>query len=72
MATKARKIPIVKNYRVLRARFGLDQTTFWARVGVTQSAGSRIEKSGRAKKHIAVLVVAVYVQGFEIDARDYK
>jgi len=72
MATKAKKISLVKDYRRFRLQLELDQSEFWARVGVTQSAGSRIEKGARAKKSIAVLVVAVYVQGLEIDARNYQ
>jgi hypothetical protein len=31
----------------LRQRLGFKQHDFWARVGVTQSAGSRYESSGR-------------------------
>jgi DNA-binding transcriptional regulator YiaG len=33
--------------RKLRSKLGLKQGEFWARLGVTQSAGSRYETGGR-------------------------
>lgn len=71
MAAK-RKIKLIKDYRQLRAKTGLNQSEFWGRIGVTQSAGSRIEGGRRAKKSVAVLAHAVYVQGIEINAKDYQ
>ena len=77
MAAK-RKIPLIKNYRQLRATTGLNQSDFWGRIGVTQSAGSRIESGRKAKKSTAVLAHLVYVEGIKaiygisLDARDYK
>lgn len=45
----------------IRAGTGLNQTDFWARVGVSQSAGSRYE-SGRnpAVKSLVMLLLIAY------------
>lgn len=72
MQTAKRK-PLIKDYRLVRVKMKLNQTEFWGRVGVTQSAGSRYEKQGRiVPKSVAVLAHQAYIQGLPVDVRDYK
>ncbi len=44
----------------LRKKVGLNQSEFWNRLGVTQSAGSRYEKGRRMRKPIALLLELAY------------
>lgn len=48
------------NPRVVRARLKLNQTDFWTRVGVTQSAGSRHEAGRPMPKPLATLLTIAY------------
>ena len=68
----SKKIALIKDYRLVRVKLRLNQTEFWARIGVTQSAGSRYEKGRPVPKQAAILAHKVYIRGEEIDARDYK
>lgn len=57
-----------KECLALRKKMGINQTQFWGPLGVTQSGGSRYEKSGRGMpKATAKLVTLVYVQGLTDD-----
>ena len=61
----------ISNYRALREALGLNQSEFWAKVGVTQSGGSRYESGRHVPKPTAVLAHCIYVAGKKIDARTY-
>jgi septal ring-binding cell division protein DamX len=50
------------NYKNLRTKTGLNQSEFWAAVGVTQSGGSRIEAKNSADTQTNVLLHLIYVQ----------
>lgn len=70
--TKTTKKSTIKDYRALRRKMDLNQTEFWNRLGVTQSGGCRYESGRKVPKAVAVLAHLVYVQGMELDARDFK
>jgi transcriptional regulator with XRE-family HTH domain len=46
--------------RLLRKKLGMNQVEFWARVGVTQSGGSRYETGRNLSRPIELLVALVY------------
>lgn len=69
---KIKKIALIKDYRLVRAKLNLNQSEFWNRIGVTQSGGSRYESGRNVPKAAAVLAHKVYIMGESIDARDYK
>lgn len=48
------------NVMALRKSLGLNQTQFWTRLGVTQSAGSRYESGRTLPAPMALLVRLVY------------
>lgn len=52
--------------RALRLGLGMSQTTFWARIGVTQSGGARYEAAGKMPLSIASLVRLLYIEGVDI------
>ena len=52
----------------LRENAKESQTTFWARVGVTQSTGCRYEGGATIPKPVRMLLYAVYVAGVELDS----
>lgn len=54
---KAPKSPL-KDLRAYRESLGENQTTFWNRFGVTQSAGSRYESGRELPAPTAMLVLA--------------
>ena len=72
MASTNGKTRLIADYRLLRAKLRLNQAQFWNRIGVTQSAGSRYESGRTVPKPAAVLAHLIYVQGLDIDARDFK
>jgi transcriptional regulator with XRE-family HTH domain len=55
-----KKTTVVTAVSRLRKRLGLNQSEFWNRLGVTQSAGSRYEKGRRMRKPIALLIDLAY------------
>lgn len=67
---KKTKLPTIP--RVERAKAGLNQSDFWSRIGVTQSGGSRYESGRKMPRPVAILLQLVYVQGMDIDARNFK
>jgi transcriptional regulator with XRE-family HTH domain len=44
----------------LRTKLGQNQTEFWSRVGVTQSAGSRYESGRNVPKPVQLLLTLTY------------
>jgi len=50
----------------IRQKLGLNQQTFWARLGVTQSGGSRYENGRRMPRPVQQLVRLVYVENIDI------
>jgi predicted transcriptional regulator len=48
------------NYRAMRWNRMLNQAEFWARVGVTQSAGSRYESGRVPPKPVRILLDIAY------------
>jgi predicted transcriptional regulator len=72
MTTKAKKTPLIKDYRKLRSKMNLNQSEFWNRVGATQSAGSRYETGRTVPKSVAVLAHQAYIKGDPVDVREFK
>lgn len=52
--------------RALRLSLGMSQTTFWARIGVTQTGGARYEATGKMPLIIASLIRLLYIEGIDI------
>lgn len=50
----------VKNPRAAREKRGENQTVFWGRIGVTQSAGSRYEAGRMLSESLAALLTIAY------------
>jgi transcriptional regulator with XRE-family HTH domain len=50
----------------IRQKLGLSQQQFWARLGVTQSGGSRYENGRRMPRPVQQLVRLVYVERIDI------
>lgn len=48
--------------RAIRERLGLNQTDFWAKVGITQSGGSRYESGRSLPRAVRELVRLVYIR----------
>lgn len=63
---KAPKSPL-KDLRAYRESLGENQTTFWSRLGVTQSAGSRYESGRETPAPLAILLLA-FAEGLLDDA----
>jgi len=56
------------NLRKLRERTGLTQSQFWARVGMSQSGGSRLENENRAlAEPIKLLLDIAYGNAMEFN-----
>lgn len=63
MPTKKRPALICKSgedAKELRGKLGLNQTDFWARLGVTQSGGCRYESGRDIPKQVILLLHLVY------------
>lgn len=52
--------------REIRRKLGLNQQQFWARLGVTQSGGSRYESGRNIPRPVRQLVRLVYVENIDI------
>lgn len=50
----------MSDYVKLRTKLKLNQADFWARVGATQSAGSRYENGRPVSAAMAILLVLAY------------
>src|SRR5574343_518063 len=57
------KIP---NPRETRRKLGLNQQTFWSRVGVTQSGGSRYESGREMPKPVRELLRLVHIEQIDL------
>ena len=49
--------------KALRQACGMNQAAFWAKIGVTQSGGSRFESGRRMPVPVALLIDLVHVRG---------
>ena len=58
----------ISNPRQIRRRLHLNQQDFWARIGVTQSGGSRYESGRRMPKPVRELLRLVHIEGLELSA----
>ena len=56
----------ISNPRQVRNRLRLNQQDFWARIGVTQSGGSRYESGRRMPKPVRELLRIVHIEGIEL------
>jgi transcriptional regulator with XRE-family HTH domain len=50
----------------LRHKLGINQSDFWARVGVTQSGGSRYEAGRRLPRPVAELLRLCYIENIDL------
>ena len=58
----------IANPRQVRNRLQLNQQEFWARIGVTQSGGSRYESGRRMPKPVRELLRIVHIEGIELSS----
>ena len=58
----------ISNPRQVRSRLHLNQQEFWARIGVTQSGGSRYESGRRMPKPVRELLRIVHIEGIDLSA----
>lgn len=56
----------IMDVRDIRHKLGLNQQAFWARLGVTQSGGSRYESGRNMPRPVRELVRLVYVENIDI------
>ena len=56
----------IMDVRDIRHKLGLNQQVFWARLGVTQSGGSRYESGRNMPRPVRELVRLVYVENIDI------
>ena len=63
---KVKSSTSLRNPLKARSAMGLNQTEYWARFGLTQSAGSRYE-SGRAIPTPVAVLVVLHEQGIITD-----
>jgi transcriptional regulator with XRE-family HTH domain len=56
----------ISNPRQIRNRLSMNQQEFWARVGVTQSGGSRYESGRKMPKPVRELLRLVHIEGIEL------
>lgn len=58
--------------REVRQQIGMNQTEFWARVGVTQSGGSRYENGFPMPKAVRELVRVVHIEKIRIELANHE
>ena len=56
----------ISNPRQIRNRLSMNQQEFWARVGVTQSGGSRYESGRKLPKPVRESLRLVHIEGIEL------
>jgi len=56
----------ISNPRQIRQRLSMNQQEFWARIGVTQSGGSRYESGRKMPKPVRELLRLVHIEGMEL------
>lgn len=67
------KKKFIRNYRLTRQKLRLSQGSFWGRIGVTQSTGSRYEqKKTEIPLSVEMLAHDVYMNNNPIDAKDFQ
>jgi len=57
---------IIPNPRDIRKRLSMNQSDFWARLGVTQSGGSRYESGRSMPRPVRELLRLVHIEGIEL------
>ena len=57
---------MIFNPREIRQRLGLNQQEFWARIGVTQSGGSRYESGRSMPKPVRELLRLVHIEQIDL------
>ena len=57
------KIP---NPRAIRDKLGVNQTEFWAAIGITQSGGSRYESGRSMPRPVRELLRLVYLENVDL------
>ena len=65
-STDMRPFEKISNPRQIRQRLSMNQQEFWARVGVTQSGGSRYESGRKMPKPVRELLRLVHIEGVEL------
>lgn len=60
------KADLLNDVEALRKFTGLNQTEFWASVGITQSGGSRYEAGRRIPKPVQALLRLVYIEKLDL------
>ena len=58
----------IANPRQIRHRLRMNQQEFWARIGVTQSGGSRYESGRKMPKPVRELLRLVHIEGMQLAA----
>jgi len=58
----------IGNPRKIRQNLGMNQQEFWARIGVTQSGGSRYESGRAMPKPVRELLRLVHIEGINLSA----
>ena len=56
----------ISNPRQIRNRLRMNQQEFWARIGVTQSGGSRYESGRKMPKPVRELLRLVHIEGIQL------
>ena len=59
-------LDLVTNPREIRRQLGLNQQQFWAKIGVTQSGGSRYESGRCMPKPVIELLRLVHVERIDL------
>lgn len=73
MNKPVKKKKLIKDFVKVRTAMNLNQTEFWGRIGVGQSAGSRYECGVTpVPLQTAAIAHAVYIEGSSFDVRDYQ
>ena len=64
--TDMRPFDKISNPRQIRQRLSMNQQEFWARIGVTQSGGSRYESGRKMPKPVRELLRLVHIEGMQL------
>jgi len=56
----------ISNPREIRRKLRMNQAEFWARIGITQSGGSRYESGRTMPKPVRELLRLVHIEGVEL------
>lgn len=62
----------IEDVRALRNKHGLNQTEFWAKVGITQPGGSRYEVGqSNMPKSVRALIYLIYIKGLNLKTFEF-